>query len=149
MSFLDYIASERFIHDDILKVLERSLTRTLRESWAENGRIEPFILSWPSEHIRCDDGTTVTHVFHADLPEDSSTWSRWLQATVEKTKPYALLLGEQKGDEIMVTFESPHGSRSWRYPIRRHGDVRVIGQPSTRDDVDAIGILWKAGRAKA
>lgn len=147
MSVLEYIASERFIHDDLVSTLEEKLTETLYLSWREKGTIDPFLLSWPQEHIKCDDGVTVTHVFHADLPEDRSTWSSWIKAAVEKTKPYALLLGERRDKEIVVIFESPHGSRSWRYDIERHGDVDVLGEPSTQNDVDSIGVLWRARQA--
>lgn len=149
MSFLDYIVTERFIHDDLLQELEDTLATTLLDGWKANGRVEPFLLSWPTEHVTCDDGTTVTHVFYANLPEETETWPQWLEAAVKKTKPYALMLGEQREDEVIVTFESPHGSRCWRFPIERHGDVQILGRPSTRDDVDSIGILWKANRGQA
>lgn len=147
MSILEYISSERFIHDDIIEQVESALLNTIYESWRDRGHIDPFLFSWPQEHIRCDDGTTVTHFFNADLPEDRSTWNAWFKAAVEKTKPYALLLGEQQEDEVVVIFESHHGSRSWRFKIERHGADNVLGEPSTRDDVDSIGILWRAEKA--
>jgi hypothetical protein len=43
-----------------------------------------------------------------------------------------------------MIFESEYGTRTWRFPIKRHGDVCILGQPSYRDNSESIGVRWKA-----
>lgn len=137
-----YITSERFIHDELLRRAETGLS-AIRETWRKQRHVDPFLISWPSEHIDCDDGAVVTDFFLLELPEDRSAWSKLMVQAVRKTKPYAILLAEELEDVVLLIFESNHGSRSWRYPIKPHGNVRVLGNPKVQDDVDAIGILWR------
>jgi hypothetical protein len=145
---LEYYTSERFIHDDLAKKAAVALS-TLQDTWNEDGKIDPFAISWVQETVHSDAGRPIDRFVLVDLPQDRAQWSGALVATVQKTKPYALLVCEQKEDEVVAIFESQHGSRSWRYPIKSHGRVKLLGDPSTRDDVDSIGILWRAKKAQA
>ncbi len=135
------LEDERFIHDELLRRAETGLPG-IRDAWKRFGKLDPFLISWPSEHVKCDDGTVVTDFFTLDLPSDRGRWSSLIVQTIEKTKPYALLLAEETKSHVSVIFESVHGTRSWRFPIKKHGDARVLGSPTSRDDVDRIGVLW-------
>jgi hypothetical protein len=137
----DSLSSERFIHDELLRRAETGLPG-IKDAWRKYKRLDPFLISWPSEHITCDDGTVVTDYFTLDLPRDKKRWSGLFIQTIEKTVPYALLLAEELEDHVSVIFESVHGTRSWHFPIKQQGNVRVLGKPTSRDDTDRIGVLW-------
>lgn len=133
--------NERFIHDELLRRAEKGLPG-IHQAWRVKQHIDPFIISWPSKHLKGDDGSIITDSVLVELPEDRKRWRPHLLRTVHRTKPYALLLAEELDDCVMVTFESGHGTRSWRWPIKDHGGMRVLGNVTQRDDVDSIGILW-------
>lgn len=144
-----YYASERFIHDDMLAEAEAGLKDAIHQSWKVKGRIDPFIISWVQQNIPADDGSIITNHVVADMSEDRSGWTNRMVHIIKKTKPYALMLCEQRETEVVAIFESRHGTRSWRYPIKMHGRTAVLGEPSTRDDIDSIGLLWRATKAIA
>lgn len=146
---LAYYASERFIHDDMLAEAEAGLKAAMHQSWKTKGMIDPFIISWVQKNIEADDGSIITNHVVSNMPEDKARWTHHLLLVIKRTKPYALMLCEQKEDEVVAIFESRHGTRSWRYPINKHGITRVLGEPATRDDTDCIGLLWRAKKSKA
>jgi hypothetical protein len=133
--------TERFIHDELMRRAEMGLPSIL-EAWKAKQHIEPFIISWPYSRIVGDDGSEIADFVLTDLPADRKRWKKLIVLTVQRVKPYALLLAEELNDCVLLIFESGHGTRSWRYPIKHHGNVRVLGDPTQRDDVDRIGILW-------
>ena len=141
---LDYFASELFIHDELRRRAELGLP-SIFESWKADSRLTPFLISWPSRSVDTDDGKKVADQFFMDLPEERARWSKIFVAVAERTNPYALLVAEEREGEVVIVFESMHGSRSWRYPINDHGGTRVLGTRSTQDDVDSIGLLWRQG----
>jgi hypothetical protein len=144
-----YYISEQYLHDDILKDAEAGLN-AVQEAWKVHGRVTPFVISWVQEPVVTDDGlTTITDHVVCDMPEDKSLWTEFMVSIVQKTKPYALLMGEQRGDEVVIIFETKNGTRSWRYPIKKHGRAEVLGEPSTKDNIDCIGLLWRAKKALA
>lgn len=134
--------NERFIHDELLRRAAKAMP-AVKESWRKYMRVDPFFISWPAEHIKADDGSTITHHVLLELPkENRPAWGRLMVEAVERTLSYAILLAEQREGEVVVIFESPHGTHSWHYPIKNHGNVRVLGKPMEKTDVDSIGILW-------
>jgi hypothetical protein len=145
----DYAPPEIATHERMLREAAAGIKDMLHKSWKEQGRVQPFVISWIQEPIICDDGTTVTNHFWGPMPEDRSKWTTRLATVIEKTKPFALMLCEQRRDEVVVIFESREGTRSWRYPIKMHGHNPVLGDPTTRDDVDSLGVLWRAKKARA
>ena len=145
-----YFVSEQYLHDDILKEAERSIINTVPEAWkAHGGKVQPFVISWPQEPVVSDDGVLITDHIVCEIPEDKTERMKAVLNIIKRTKPYALLMGERLGNEVVLIFETKNGTRSWRYPIKKHGRTPVLGKPSTRDDVDCIGILWRAKKAKA
>lgn len=119
------------------------------KSWRSRQEIDPFLVSWPEHAVLDDKGVHITRFVIAELGKDRSRWNELFMLTLKRTHPCGLLLVEQMDEEVVATFESRYGSRSWRYPIKDHGGVRVLGDPVTRDDVDSIGILWSKDEAEA
>ncbi len=148
---LEYYASERFIHDGLLIPAEEAIKNTVKAAWKRDGRITPFILCFPQEPVPSDDGKfMIQDCAFLDLPEDRrDVWTDLLVQVIQKGKPYALLKCEQVAEEILAIFESQHGTRSWRWPIKMHGRTAVLGDVSSRDDVDSIGVLWSSKKANA
>ena len=144
----DYIISERYIHDN-LRAQATSMLPAIAESWREKQAVDPFLVSWLEKPLTADDGQVITHFVLVELGTDRQVWHAKFVELLERTHPYALLLVEQTDKEVIATFESRHGSRSWRYPINDHGGTRVLGAPMVRDDVDSIGILWQKAEARA
>jgi hypothetical protein len=142
VSGLDYFTSERFIHDDLLREAADGIP-SIYQSWREHGRITPFAIAWPEKSLRGDDGSVIER--HVLIPlEEEPDIQRALKKAVLRVHPYALLLTEQREDEVRVVFETKHGSKSWTFPIKQHGPDRVLGEVVEETDKHAVGLLWKA-----
>ena len=138
-----YISSERFIHDELIRRAQRSVNH-LTKLWRRNGRISPVALSWPAESVKLEDGRDFDGIITMPLPTDEAERMSALKQLVAETKAYGLLLIEQRGNkEIKAIFETHHGSKSWALPIKRHGDVWVLGKPKEKTDVESVGLLWR------
>ncbi len=132
---------EYFIHEELLRRAEAGL-KSIPISWKKKRRVDPFMLLWPVGPVACDDGGTVDGMFLLELPEDKELWNREIEMAVERTEPYALLMVEQKTNFVLAVFESIHGTRSWRFPLKPHGGVRILGKkPVVKNDEDGLGIL--------
>lgn len=136
-----YYTSERFIWDNLKDKVPAGIDN-IYVAWKKDGRVDPFIISWPAEPILGDDGLVITHECYLDLPKNHSSWSDTIRNFVKKTKAYALLLAEQREREVLLILESHHGTRSWSIPIIVSGDIRTLGTVVTKDDTHKIGILW-------
>lgn len=132
---------ERVLHDALILLVEKNLT-SLEASWRTQKKIQPFMLSWPQEPISDDEGEIIDNVVLMELPADKQERKKEVTELVFRTKPCALLLCEQLGDKVLVIFESPLGTKSWTYPLRKHGDVTVLGSKSSRENTESIGLLW-------
>lgn len=137
----EYYTSERFIWDH-LKMKAANGLPGIYATWKSQGRIEPFIVAWPSEPILDDSGIPIQDTCVMDLPEDMSMKPSTIVEFARKTKAYALLLTEQVGEEVRVILESHHGTQSWIIPILTSADVRVLGNPRAQSDTHRIGVLW-------
>ena len=137
----EYYTSERFIWDNLKTKASRGIP-SLYEAWKAGGKIQPFLIAWPSEPVLDDAGVPTEKEFLLELPDNRSSWSKAMRAFSSRTKSYALLLTEQMEKELRVTLESHHGTRSWSIPILQSGDVRMLGEPTVRDNIHKIGILW-------
>jgi hypothetical protein len=137
---ISYITSERFIHDDLVLEAEMGLG-SLYETWAKQSHVSPFLLVWPSHPVMFH-GHKTESVLPFDLPEDRSKWDAELRRIATETCAYGVLLVEQRDKTILVIFESPHGTKSWRIPVCDHGNVNVLGDPVELVDTDSIGLLW-------
>lgn len=147
MSGIEYFTSERFIHDDLLFIAEGGLS-SLRQSWSTHGRIQPFAITWPEGKIKSDDGDIIESHVLVDIPEGSNSEERMrlLRRAVLRTRAYALLFVEQKEDEVLWLFETRHGSKSWSFPIKRHGPDKILGDPTAEEGTRCVGLLWKPTR---
>jgi len=140
-SFED-IVSERFIHTDLIDLVKKSLI-SIRLSWKLNGCVDPFLVLWPSEEIKADNGVPISGPILLDLPPQQELWSQLIRNAVVRTKAYALLMCEQREVEILLIFESQHGSHSWHLPIQNCGGSKLLGDPKEKANVDSVGLLWR------
>jgi len=142
----DYYASELFIHDELKRRAEAGLINVMDE-WRVKGRIDPFMLSWPFGKLLDDQGLPVDDLVAMPLSADKSQWSTEMKRLVKRTQPYALLLCEQREREVVVIFESQHGTSSWHFPILKTGNS-FLGNRTEKKDTESIGILWRPETAQ-
>ena len=100
------------------------------------------IYSWPSEHLPSSDGGQVTHLVTFLVPNGMSSQEAAIVCT-KNTKPYALLAVEQDSKNVTLLLESFHGTRCWKLPIARHGDIEVLEKEIASEDTESFGILWR------
>lgn len=144
----DYIASELFIHDDLLFKAEAAVNK-LYDIWKKEGRIDPSLLTWPAEPILSEKGQPITSVCCLQLPERVEERTIAIRQMVERTQAYGLFLVEQRGDNVRALLETPHGTRCWNIPIHRSGDRDMLGQPTVTDNRESVGLLWAYRRGVA
>jgi hypothetical protein len=135
----------RALHDAIAKKAALGLN-AIYATWRKHGKLTPFILVWPLDDLNFKGCLPTDSEIVVDLPEDSKAWTPILLKLFEDTAPFAVLLAQQKEEEILLVLESECGTSSWHIPIRKHGPDVVLGQPSTKTDADCLGLLWKAGK---
>ena len=132
---------EKFIWLDIIRSAERILPN-VKSIWKKDRKIPHVVYSWPSESLTAKDGTLITHMVTFMVPNGMSSHEAVLTCT-KHTKPYALLVIEQNEQNVTVTLESFHGTRCWKFPITRHGDVEVLEKEIASEDTESFGILWR------
>lgn len=120
-----------------------SLIPTVFDLWREHKSIEPTLLLWPIRNVVTIEGKTASLVT-VDLPKDADQRKTKILEAARACNAYGLLLTEQLEDAVRMILESEQGTRTWRFPIKRHGDVSVLGQPSYKDNTESIGVRWKA-----
>jgi hypothetical protein len=136
------ITSERFIHMCLLVEAE-AMVAYVNEAWKDTGGHLPCLgFAWPAEHLYVKNDVIkdmVTTTF-SDAP---SMRSVELRDFVRLSKAYALLVIEQRTQDVKIIFESMHGSRSWTLKIEQHGDAKVLSKPTVVDNNESIGLLWR------
>lgn len=138
----EILEREKPIWLGIVQAAERILPQ-LRNMWKKHRDIPKFMFSWPSEHLRTSDGKTeITHLVRFEVPKDMTISEAALVCT-KHTKPYAMLAVEKKDGFLIVLLESFHGTRCWKFPIARHGDVEVLEKEIASEDTESFGILWR------
>lgn len=143
------LENERFIHDILLQRVAPGVA-ALYDEWREKRRITPFFLSWPAVTIYDEQGEPIEGVCRMDLSSvQRDRWTKTIVQAVQRTQAYAILLCEQRDSDVQIILESHHGSRCWTLPIERHGDIKVLGPASTRDDTECLGILWRPNLARS
>jgi hypothetical protein len=144
---LEYIKSERFIHDDLAKRCG-IIAEEVRDTWRKEFALDSYAISWPSETVKDDAGIGITDVVLMPIPERFSQTevSDALRRMVKRTKAYGIALIERRGNELRVLFETHHGARAWLMKLERHGDVLVPGETQVHDNVECLGLLWQAHR---
>lgn len=143
-----YLA-QRILHENILVHLKSSI-ESLFGSWKKYKKIEPFAMSWPLEILRTEDGKKIDGPILLRLSDEKEEhWRGLILELIRRTDAFAVLLAEQKDDEVRVTFESQCGSKCWRLPIAQSGDVRILRQPKVSEDKEYLGYLWKPATPRA
>lgn len=145
---LGYYTSERFIHDDLVRLAEAGL-KGVYQRWGKEQRIDPFVVTWPAEPVPDDSGQLVSDLCVLELPEDREKWNPLMLEAIRRTKAYGVLLVEQRKEDIRAILETRHGSRCWTVPIVRNGDVFTLKKPEVTSDRESLGFLWqrKVGQA--
>jgi hypothetical protein len=135
--------------DSLVNVGHEYVLRDAREMipaiyyvWKQMGHVDPFVMIWPRKKVQWL-GMTTNQSIGVDLPTDRSTWTKFLAEKALQYAAFALLLVEQKKDEVVMILESKAGTNSWCLPIENHGDVNVLGSPTERADAHSIGLLWR------
>jgi len=140
-----YYTSEKFIHDELLRRAERSVS-AIPELWKKDQKIHSSLLLWPNDSVRTTTGDRFSGIVFAEIPAsvDAADKLRFIKKATEQVEAYALLLVEEVGDCVRCVFESMHGTETWRLPIKDHGGVRVLGVAARRTNAESIGVLWQA-----
>lgn len=139
----DYINGERFIHDELLRRCQAAVQQ-IYKLWKNTKKVHPTLLIWPGESLRASGDPEFNGVVFLALPEQVELRLAAIGAAAKSCKAYGMLVTEQLETDIRLLFESAHGTRTWRIPIKQHGDVQVLGQPSMKDNAESIGIKWQA-----
>lgn len=136
----EYIISERFIWDDLI-LRSETLVKKVREQWQKTRTVPRMLISFPARHLPVGD-KIITDVVSFAVPKEMATFRAAVELA-KTTQAYALLLVERVNDDVHIVLESHHGTRSWRMPLRRHGDVTVLEKGEATTNVDSIGVLWR------
>ena len=106
--------------------------------------ILPTLLIWPADSVKSLDGNLFTGVIFTELSTDNVVRRQEIKDSILRTAAFAALATEQLPDAVRMIFESGHGTRTWRLPIRNHGNVQVLERTPPRDNIESLGVLWKA-----
>lgn len=145
---LDYITSEKFIHDDLVRKSQGAVNQ-LYAIWGTDGRIDPSLLTWPAETIMDDHGRKVEGVCILDLPHNLGARREAIHRMVERTKAYGLLLIETIDNTVQALLETPHGAQCWTIPIHKSADSFSLGEAIITRNREHVGVLWSPIRAVA
>ncbi len=126
------------------------ILENVRDMWKKRHEVPRVIFSWPSEDLETTDksGKVITHMVTFHIPEGMNTRDAAVVVT-QHTKPYAMLVLEREGKDVRLLLESFHGTRCWRLPIRRHGDVDVLEKEKATTDTERLGILWRPSQLES
>jgi len=133
-SIVEYVSSEQFISDGILRRSEAVLEVAVEQY--NHGNRGSFALLWPGREIKSDDGGSINDVLIFPRPGgvDPVRWIKdHLRAAIKRTAAYAFLDVHRGGDGMTAFFESPHIRRTWVYRARREGDVMLLGSPEVEN----------------
>ena len=139
---MDYTSNAPSLHD-VLLLKASGVIPAVFVNWKENRRIEPTLLLWPLHDVVTTSGATASLVT-VELPEDRALRKAKIIEAARACDAYGLLLTEQLEDSVRMIFESEQGTRTWRFPIKPHGDISILGLPSCKDNTESIGVRWKA-----
>ena len=139
----EYIAGGRFIHDEIARRCLSVIDKVV-DLWRRDRRIDPSLLLWPSEVLRTTKGEPFDGVVYAALPRELNDRRTEISKAAKACSAFCLLTIEQLETSIRLIFESEHGTRTWHLQIENHGDVKILGRPTVKDNTESIGIRWHA-----
>ena len=129
------------LHNELVRRSEAML-RQLRKLW--NGtEFQDVLFTWAGEEIRDDNGMPINDLVGCDLPNDRGEHNKIAVDMVVRTSACGLLRVRREDDNIQAIMETHDGSKSWTFPFQVRGDTRVIGSPTTKENEDFVGVLWK------
>lgn len=143
----EYITSERFIHDDLVRASQHVVDEVCR-LWENGHRFIAHAMAWPTRAVHAEDGSAIGGAIVMEI-QKAKDQDAALRALVAKTGAYGLLLVEMKETGISARFETAHGACAWTVPIRRHGDRLMLGDQSMTKDAEYIGLLWSPNLGRA
>lgn len=136
-------------HNRVCAFAEAGLP-AIYSGWAKKKAVEPFVVTWPSTPVTSLEGKTISGPCLLHLTGiDPVQWSERIAQAVSLTGAYAVLLTEQKSDAVVLILESRSGSRCWRLPIVRSGDVDRLGRPKITNNLEHLGVLWSSRKNQA
>lgn len=139
----EYLRSERFIHTELIARCLNTVTQ-IGALWKEFKKIYPTLLIWPTDSVKTTTKERFSGVVFTELPDDPELRRIRIVEAAKQCNAYGLLLTEQLEQDVRLILETRHGTRTWRYPIKHHGDIQVLGAPIVRDNAESIGIKWRA-----
>ena len=107
-------------------------------------RIHPTLLVWPANTVLASDGSQFSGVIFTALAIDPEKRKEEIKNSILNAAAFAALVTEQLDTDIRMIFESGHGTRTWRLPIKNHGDIQILGRPVQSDNAESLGVLWTA-----
>lgn len=107
-------------------------------------RVYPTLLIWPADAVKAIDGSPFSGVVFTELSEDPDVRKEEIKTAMMRSLAFAALVTEQLETDVRMIFESGHGTRTWRLPIKNHGDIQILGRAVQRDNAESIGVLWTA-----
>ena len=138
----EYI-SEKFIHNELARRAEEGLAGLYR-AWKKRKRVDPFIITWPSDTLHTESGTPIEGPCLLELPpDDKKSWRKLMIESVRFTGAYGIVFVEQRENDVQATFETRHGAKCWTMPIVRSGDVDILKEPVITVDREHLGLLWQ------
>lgn len=139
----EYIQSGRFIHDELLRRCEPLADKVMAQ-FKRDRCIHPTLLIWPTDTVRTTSGDYFSGVVFTELVQEPDKRRQDVRDAIIRTAAFAALLTEQLETDIRLIFESEHGTRTWRLPIKNYGGVQVLERSKPRDNAESIGVLWTA-----
>lgn len=139
----EYIQSGRFIHDELLRRCE-GLTDKVMQIFRRDRAIHPTLLVWPIDTVKSTEGKSFSGVIFTELSHEPDKRRQEVRDSILRTAAFAALLTEQVEGSVRLIFESGHGTRTWRLPIKNYGGVQVLERQAPRDNIESIGMLWRA-----
>ena len=94
--------------------------------------------------LKTTTGGQFSGVVYKELPPVKEERRKAIYEAVSACDACAILVVEQLEHDVRAIFESTHGTRTWRLPIKEHGDVQILGRATAHDNADSIGALWHA-----
>ncbi len=139
----EYIRDGRFIHDELLRRCD-GLPAKATLLFRRDRCIHPTLLIWPADTVQATDGKSFSGVIFTSLPPDKEARRQLVRDAIIRATAFAAVLTEQLDDCIRIIFESAHGTRTWRLPIKNFGGIQVLAFEPPSDNTESIGVLWAA-----
>lgn len=65
-----------------------------------------------------------------------------MRDSVDAHRATAVLFANNDSDGVKVIFETPYGTRCWKYSKEKRGDAWRLGEPRISNDEERLSLLW-------